>query len=96
MAKKYSPKMIVRAFTYFVTSRAFHSKMRTDLQLSSARTLTRITSKVSKIDENKFLDLAFGQLNDKQKPCVVFNRCYCTRIMVETYLVALRMMILQF
>ena len=49
--KIYFPGMIIRAFSYFATSRALYFQLRADFQLPSIRTLTRITSKVSKIDE---------------------------------------------
>ena len=49
--KVYSVEIIIRAFEYFCTSRTLHSKLRPDYALPSIRTLTRITSKVGKLDE---------------------------------------------
>ena len=53
--KWYSMEMAVRAFEYVSTARALHSRIAQDYQLPSIRTLTRITSKVSKVDKTKFL-----------------------------------------
>ena len=49
--KVYSAEIIIRAFEYFCTSRTLYSKLRQDYALPSIRTLTRITSKVGKLDE---------------------------------------------
>ena len=65
--------MIIRAFSYFATSRALYSQLRADFQLPSIRTLTQITSKVSKIDERKHIDLALRNSNDDQKSCLIFH-----------------------
>jgi len=71
--KIYSPEMIVRAFVYFATSRSLYQQLRVDYQLPSVRTLTRITSKVSQLDEKKYLELLFDNVQDHQKLCVVFH-----------------------
>lgn len=71
--KLYSPEMIVRSFGYFATSRALYSQLRNDYQLPSASTLTRITSKVSKIDEKQFLELALQHTQENQKLCLIFH-----------------------
>ena len=55
----YGPEEIVRAFEYFATSRALYNRLRKDFQLPSITTLTRLTSKISKIDENTFLQSVF-------------------------------------
>ena len=47
--------------------------MRNDFLFPSIRTLTRITSKVSKIDETKFMELAFRQVREDQKYCILFH-----------------------
>ena len=51
--KVYSAEIIIRAFEYFCTSRTLYSKLRQDYALPSIRTLTRITSKVGKLDEGR-------------------------------------------
>ena len=52
----YDPDIMVRAFEYFATSRALYHRLKDDYKLPSIRTLTRITSKVSKIhDRTQFL-----------------------------------------
>ena len=71
--KLYSPEMIIRAFSYFTISRALYRRLRTDFQLPSTSTLTKITSKVSKLDEGKYLDVAFRDLNEEQKLCIIFH-----------------------
>ena len=71
--KSYSPEMVVRAFSYFATSRALYLKLRRYFQLPSVRTLTRITSKVSKLDEKKYLNLVFQQVNPNQKLFIIFH-----------------------
>ena len=49
------PEIIIRAFEYFATSRSLYNRLRVDYQLPSVSTLTRITSKVSKLSETTFL-----------------------------------------
>ena len=69
----YSQDMIVRAFEYFCTSRSLYQRLRHDYQLPSVQTLTRITSKVSKLSESKFLDKVFNLLPEDQKLCVLLH-----------------------
>ena len=69
--KLYSTEMIMRAFEYFSTSRALYSRIAQDYQLPSIRTLTRITSKVSKVDETKFLLDIFRKLPRSRRKCVI-------------------------
>ena len=42
--KPYSPEAIVRAFSYFASSRFLYKQMREDFQFPSISTLTKITS----------------------------------------------------
>lgn len=51
--KIYSPETNIRAFEYFSTSKTMFPKLRQDY--ASISTLTRINSKVAKIDESSFL-----------------------------------------
>ena len=51
----YTTDIITRSFEYFATSRTLHRQLAKDYQLPSIRTLTRITSKVSKKDDMSFL-----------------------------------------
>ena len=67
----YTPEMICRAFEYFCTSRALYNRLRNDYHLPSVRTLTRITSKVSHIDEVNFLKSVFDRLEDSQRRCAI-------------------------
>ena len=52
----YSPETMVRAFEHFATSRALYNRIARDHKYPSARTLTRITSKVSKKDDATYLN----------------------------------------
>ena len=62
---------------YFATSRALYSRLRKDFQLPSISTLTKITSKVKNIDEQKFLLRVFKNLPHHQKQCIViWNEMY--------------------
>ena len=55
----YSQELIVRAFQYFATSRSLYNRLRIDYQLLSIKTLTRITSKVSALNETCFMPSVF-------------------------------------
>lgn len=69
----YSPETIIRAFEYFTTSRALYQRLRIDFQLPSVQTLTRITSKVAKLDEETFSKAVFQNLEERQNLCVVLQ-----------------------
>ena len=69
----YGPKIIVRAFEYFATSRSLYNRLRNDYKLPSITTLTRVTSKVSKINQNAFLNGIFKTLETNQKLCIVLH-----------------------
>ena len=49
--KMYSQELIVRAFQYFAASGSLYNRFRIDYQLQYIKTLTRITSKVSTLNE---------------------------------------------
>ena len=67
---KYTPEMTVRGFEYFAKSRSCCKLLRNDYELPSISTLTRLTSKVSNIEDSSFVRSVFQSLNDGQK--VVF------------------------
>ena len=69
----YSQEMIVRAFQYFAMSRTLYNRLRIDYQLPSVKTLTRITSKVSKSNEKQFLQGIFSSLPENQRLCVLLH-----------------------
>ena len=71
--KLYGSEMIVRGFEYFATSRALYSRLVSDYKLPSIKTLSRITSKASKISEKHFFDSVFNNIEDSQKLCVLLN-----------------------
>ena len=69
--KKYSVETIIRAFEYFALSRSPYNRLREDFELPSVRTITRITSRVNKLDNNLYIQKVFQNLNDeRQKTCI--------------------------
>ena len=68
---KYGADMISRSFEYFAISRSLYDRLCSDYELACVRTLTRITSKVSSIDDIKFLRVVFGSLPVWQKRCIL-------------------------
>ena len=70
----YSPNMIMSAFQYFATSRGLYKRLINDCQLPpSVSTLTRITSKVSKVEDVPFLKRVLDTTEKKQKYCVLLH-----------------------
>ena len=69
---KYSDETIIRAFEYFALSRSAYNRLREEFELSSVRTITRITSRVNKLDDNLYIQKVFQNLNDvRQKTCIL-------------------------
>ena len=50
-ARLYHAGTVVKAFDFFVTSRALYSNLRSEFQLPSIRNLTLITSSISKQED---------------------------------------------
>ena len=69
--QKYTPEMIVRGSENFGKSRSCYKLLRNNYELPSKSTLTRLTSKVSNIEDNLFLRSVFQNLNDGQKSCIL-------------------------
>ena len=67
----YPPEMISRAFEYFCISRSLYDRLCKDFQLPSIRTLTRITSKTSSLDDTDFAKGVLQSLPDWQKRYVL-------------------------
>ena len=63
----------MRAFQYFATSRSLYKRLINDYQLPSVSTLTRITSKVSKVEDVPFLKRVLDTTEKKQKYCVLLH-----------------------
>ena len=81
--KIYDADIIVRAFEYFSTSRSLYNRLRVDYQLPSIQTLTRLTSKVSKLSEANFLQRVLNSLERNQTVCVVlFDEVYVKPMML--------------
>ena len=71
--RMYSQELIVRAFQYFAISRNLYNRLRIDYQLPSIKTLTRITSKVSALNETCFMRSVFNTVKENQKQCVIMQ-----------------------
>ena len=68
---KYTPEMIVQGFEYFAKSRSCYKLLRNDYELPSISALSRLTSKVSNIEDSSFVRSVFQSLNDGQKNCIL-------------------------
>ena len=63
--------------------RCLYQKLRQDYQLPSVKTLTRITSKVAKLDESAFSTAVFDSLEERQKLCVILqDEVYVKKMML--------------
>ena len=71
--RMYSQELVVRAFQYFPTSRGLYNRRRIDYQLPSIKTLTRITSKVSALNETCFIRSVFNTVKENQKQYVIMQ-----------------------
>ncbi|GFO33316.1 transposable element p transposase [Plakobranchus ocellatus] len=79
----YTSDIIMRAFQFFATSRCLYERLRHDFQLPSAQTLTRITSKVGKLDECTFSGAVFKTLEERQRLCVLLrDEVYVKKMML--------------
>ena len=79
----YTPDIIIRAFQYFATSRCLYERLRHDFHLPSVRTLSRITSKVAKLDEPTFSGAVFQSLEERQRLCVLIqDEVYVKKMML--------------
>ena len=65
--QNYTPEMTGREFQYFAKSRSCYKLLRTDYELPGMSTLTKLTLKVSNIEESLFVRSLFQTLNDRQK-----------------------------
>ena len=69
----YPQAVIVRAFEYFCTARSLYNRLREDFKLPSIPTLTRITSRVSKLCESTFIARVFRNVTGMQKLCIILH-----------------------
>ena len=77
----YGPEEIVRAFEYFATSRALYN--RTKGFSIALDNYTNTPSKISKIDENTFLQSVFKNLESCQKCCIIpHDEVYVKKMML--------------
>ena len=70
---KYDTDIVIRAFKYYAKSRSLYEDLRKDFQFPSIRTLRRMTSKVSKLDEKSLLSSIFNTLDANQKGCIILH-----------------------
>ena len=68
----YPPEIITRAFEYFATSSALYHKLTKDYQLSSIRTLNRITSKFNQ-DDLLFLEKLMLKIDTCQRKLITMT-----------------------
>ena len=74
---------MIRAFVYFSTSRALYHRLAHDYKLPSIQTLTRLTSKVSKLSNPAFINRIFSFLSQNQKECIIlFDEVYVKKMML--------------
>ena len=69
--KIYDTEILMRAFEYFATSRSLYTKLRDGYKLPSVTTLTLLTSKVTKLDDLKFLGEVFNNIEERQRRCII-------------------------
>ena len=80
--KVYHPEIMVRAFEYFATSRALYNRLKDDYKLPEPRTLTRITSRVSKITDKNYVKQVFNALDEEKRHCILlFDEVYVKKMM---------------
>ena len=77
--RMYSQELIVRAFQYFATSRNLYNRLRNDYRLPPIKSLTRITSKVSALNETCFMRSVFNNTKENQKQCVIMRDEICVK-----------------
>lgn len=71
--QQYPPEVVIHAFEYFATSRSLYQQLRNDFQLPSIATLTRVTSKVSNIDDKSFINSIFQSFQGGKKLCILLT-----------------------
>lgn len=67
----YSADMIARCFEYYACSRALYSRLLEDFKLPCIRTLQKITSKGSNLQNEQFMKIVFDHLEPWQKRCTI-------------------------
>ena len=69
--KIYNTEIIVRTFKYYATSQSWNEKLHKDYKLPSTKTLRNLTSKVSKIQDEKFVTGIFSSTEERQRSCII-------------------------
>ena len=83
--RMYSQELIVRVLQYFATSRSLYNWLRNDYPLPSIKTLIRITSKVSALNETYFMRSVFNTVRENQKQCVIMQDEIYVKIVVISW-----------
>ena len=66
----YCQELIVKAFQFFATSSLFN-RPRIDCQLQCLKSIIRITSKVSTLNETYLMSGVFKTVEENQTPCLI-------------------------
>ena len=69
----YKSDILVRSFEYYATSRSLFNKLRIDFELPEVSTMTKLTSKTKKIEDDKYLKSVFSQLKGEQKKFILLH-----------------------
>lgn len=78
----FTTDIIMKAFEYLSISRSLYSRLREDYKLPSVKTLTRLTTKVSKIEDENFLKRIFDSIDLHQKNCfLLFDEVYVKKML---------------
>lgn len=67
----YSQELIVQALQYFALSRSLYNQLRIDCQLQCLKSMIRITSKVSTLNETCLKSGVFKTVEESQKQCLI-------------------------
>ena len=67
----YCQELIVKAFQFFATSRSLFNRPQIDCQLQCLKSIIRITSKVSTLNETYLMSGVFKTVEENQTQCLI-------------------------
>jgi hypothetical protein len=67
----YTPDIICRAYEYFAMRRSLYDRLCVDYKLPSIRTLTRLTSKISSMEDLNFINNIFMNLDPLKRTSII-------------------------
>ena len=67
----YCQELIVKAFQFFATSMSLFNRPRIDCQLQCLKSIIRITSKVSTLNETYLMSGVFKTVEENQTQCLI-------------------------